>query len=464
MTHAVRVALERFADDDARAALLNASTWRDAYPSATDANSAAELLKAEYFGWMAVEWVRINGQELHEDVVAPLKGVRRVRAGNSDEKALWKERALYVQPLRAYYRLPARVPQWVLRSGVQNAHFPAVVAPDAVTTASAPQAPGPFLTVFANKPGVFIDRATRGTHGWDEVTLQYRDAFEETLALDYFEEDAAPEQLRQQLMTLDPRTSDVWRLLTARALEADGDDVFAPITIRPDELARALGLKPHPKGGMRGKDLVHCSRSLHHLERLWLTMPDTRFPDRVTRKRVLAVMERGYTRQIDGQFIPNSWTVVLGEWAKYFPKSYAPIFRSLVELPANSATNLWAKQVGTELTYLVRETADLEGDVRFVSVHALLERASLLNDVNDMRANKNFNRALERLEGTLDLLHDLGVHDGWRYVPDSAALLDRLQGKPEFYDAWLQSVIEIRVPAPLLAATQALVERTSRTR
>lgn len=462
MRRVVAAWLRRVDHRDSRADALEGAAWWEAYDAPSE-TLAAELLKAEYHGWAAVAWIEGAGERLSEDDVAPLGRAGRVRAGNSVDKALWKARVVFVRPLGAHHRLPARVPQWVLREGARAGHLPLVVAPDAAD-ARPLTPPGPYLTVLANKPGIFIDRATRSADGWNEATLQYRDAFEETLALDYFEEDAAPELLRQQLMTLDPRTSDVWRLLTARALETEGDDLFAPITIKPDELARALGLKPHPKGGMRGKDLVHCSRSLHHLERLWLTMPDAKFPDRLTRKRVLAVMERGYTRQVDGQIIPNSWTVVLGEWAKYFPKSYAPIFRSLVELPANSATNLWAKQIGTELTYLVRETADDPRSVRRVAVEALLVRAGLLRDVQDLRANKNFNRALERFEATLDLLRDLGVHEGWTYAPESAALLDRAQGKPEFFELWIGSVVEIVVPPPLLQATQELVERAGKTK
>jgi len=96
---------------------------------------------------------------------------------------------------------------------------------------------------------------------------------------------------------------------------------------------------------------------------------------------VLAVMARGRSRKVEGQSIPGSWTLVLGDWAKYFPRSFAPIFRGLVELPAN----LWAKQIGTELSYWLRETADNQTTVRFIPVGVLLTRASVMQEVLDLR-------------------------------------------------------------------------------
>lgn len=432
--------------------------WTEAF---ADAAKPAEALKGEYLGWQAAQWAVAHGSPVSADEVQALNRGQRVRAGHSPERQLWRSRIVQVRPHGLYVRLPSRVPAWVLREGTRAGHLPAILAPEEPSV-PVPSPPAPLMIALANKPSILIDRATRGASGWNDVTLLYQEG-QSDLSLNYFEENAGPEHLRQQLMTLDPRTSDVWRLLTAKALENDRDDLFAPITVKPEELARALGLKPHPKGGMRQKDLLHCTQSLFHLERLWLIMPDAKDPEEATRERVLAVMKRGRGRRVEGQVIPSSWTVVLGEWARYFPKRYAPIFRSLVELPANSATNLWAKQVGTEVTYWLRETAEDTSAVRSITVQTLLARASLLPDVLDMRQNKNLNRAIERFEATLDLLRSLGVHDGWTYDPLSTQALDRQQGRPAFFETWLASQVILQVPDVLLSALGEMTERSTPT-
>lgn len=417
----------------------------------------AEALKASYQGWLAVQWIEQHGVQVSAEEITPWKAAK-VRAGNSLEKRLWKARIIYLKPLGAYYQLPKKVWQWVLKAGAAGGHLPSVVAP--TKGGQVKVQPSPYLITLANKPSVLIDRATRGVGGWNKATLQYHETFEDGLVLNYYEESAGQEQLRQQLMTLDPRTSDIWRLLTAKALENDRNDLFSPIKVKPGELAQALGLKLHPNGSVRPKDVLRCTQSLFHLERLWLTLPDAGPHEDGTRKRVLAVMERGKARKIEGQAVPSSWTIVLGDWARYFPRSYAPLFRGLVELPANSATNLWAKQIGTELTYLIRETAEISGLARQIHVQTLLIRASLMQDTLDLREHRNQNRAIERFETALDLLIRLGIYESWAYEGDGAANLDRVQGRPEFFETWLTTRIEFRVPERFLRDVAKLLEKT----
>lgn len=438
--------------------------WSDRFKVQAADFSDPLQLKAAYQGWAAVQWVEEHGQSIDADTLAAVLEGAKVRAGNSSDKRLWRERILYVAPLNDHYRLPAKVWQWVLRAGVQAGHFPGVVAPEVLLEAASQAPAQPYLITLANKPSVLIDRATRGPTGWNGTTLQYREVFEDGLVLNYFDENTGADMLRQQLMTLDPRTSDVWRLLTAKALEHDQGDVFTPITIKPGELAQALGLKLHPNRSPRAKDLVHCTQSLFHLERLWLTMPDAGpGDDEGTRQRVLAVMTRGRSKMVDGQSIPSSWTLVLGDWAKYFPRSFAPIFRGLVELPANSAINRWAKQIGTELSYWLRETVDDQATVRYISVGMLLTRASVMHEVLDLREHRNQNRAVERFEATLELLGTLGLHEQWAYEQRSAAAMDLVQGKAEFFDTWLASLVELHVPAPFLKSIAELANAERRT-
>ena len=127
-----------------------------------------------------------------------------------------------------------------------------------------------------------------------------------------------------------------------------------------------------------------------------------------------------------------------------------------MELPANSATNLWAKQIGTELSYWLRETVDDQATVRYISVGTLLTRASVMQEVLDLREHKNQNRAVERFEATLELLGTLGLHEQWAYEQRSAAAMDLAQGKLEFFEIWLASLVELHVPAPFLKSIAEL--------
>lgn len=414
-----------------------------------------QALKAQYQGWAAVQWVLQHAQRVDPEAVASLLKGDTVRAGNSVERRLWKERILYVTPLDAHYKFPSKVWRWVLHSGVAAGHFPVVVAPGA--SPSVRPIESAHHVVLASKPSVLIDRATRGSRGWDAESLQYRESFEGGATLSYFAEDTSTDTLRQELSLLEPRTSDVWRLLTAKALEQDRDDIFREVTLKPAELARSLGLKPHPNGSVRPKDLARCAKSVAHLERLWRVLPDaTPEYEEGSRVRVLAVMARGRARMIDGVSVPDSWTIALGRWAAYFPRTFAPIFRSLVELPANTRTNVWAKQIGTELSYWFREMSDNESSMRWISVGVLLRRSSVVDVVEDFRERGNLDRVVERFESSMDLLTKLGLLERWNYEAQSASKLDFARNKAEFYETWLASVVELQVPEQVLASIAAL--------
>jgi len=139
-------------------------------------------LKVVYQGWAAVQWVEQHGQPVDSETLASVLAGVRVKAGNSRDKRLWRERILHVGSLGGYYRLPAKVWQWVLRAGTEAGHFPSVVGPDASLVQEAPPAAQPYLITLANKPSVLIDRATRGPDGWNDSTLQYREVFEDGLS------------------------------------------------------------------------------------------------------------------------------------------------------------------------------------------------------------------------------------------------------------------------------------------
>lgn len=69
---------------------------------------AFDQLKALYQGWAAVQWVEEHGERLDAETVASLLRDTRVRAGNSADKQLWRERILFASPLREHYRLPSK--------------------------------------------------------------------------------------------------------------------------------------------------------------------------------------------------------------------------------------------------------------------------------------------------------------------------------------------------------------------
>ena len=120
--------------------------------------------------------------------------------------------------------------------------------------------------------------------------------------------------------------------------------------------------------------------------------------------------------------------------------------------------NLWAKQIGTELSYWLRETAGDQTTVRYIPVGTLLTRASVMQEVLDLREHKNQNRAVERFEATLEMLGTLGLHENWAYEARSAAAMDFAQGKPEFFETWLSSLVELHVPVAFLQSIAELAQ------
>lgn len=373
---------------------------------------------------------------------------------------LWQERIVQVQvngpPL--YYRLPPRLPSWL------KGHYD--------VPSSMPK--DPHLRVLSARPYQMIDRAMRSPANWEVTQVpRYPAQPLNGLQLEYQQEGLALQDLERLIHTLDPRTGDVWRLLLAVALEEGQSGMYRTLTLDLRDLGKALGFKPHPRGGFRPQQLHEIAQALGHLERLWLTIgPDARTleqdlgqPRRAYRKlkeqknlRVLAVMGKETARELDGEVFYLHWHLALGEWAKLFEKSYARIFRSLLELPARPAKALWAKQLGTELAYLYREDRqpdpdrpDLRRKQKTITVKRFLERACLLSETEHLHAQGHHPRAVKRFEEALDLLAYHGVHQGWHYHPEDAGKIDGQTGKPGAYRVWLQSRVLIEAPSNLLS-------------
>lgn len=373
---------------------------------------------------------------------------------------LWQERIVEVRSHTGggFYRLPARLPRWL------KAHldFPTKSSRD------------PHLKVLSARPYQMIDRAMRSPANWEVTQVpRYPAQPLNGLQLEYQQEGLALQDLERLIHTLDPRTGDVWRLLLAVALEEGQSGMYRTLTLDLRDLGKALGFKPHPRGGFRPQQLHEIAQALGHLERLWLTIgPDARTleqdlgqPRRAYRKlkeqktlRVLAVMGKETARELDGEVFYLHWHLALGEWAKLFEKSYARIFRSLLELPSRPAKALWAKQLGTELAYLYREDRqpdperpDLRRKQKTITVKRFLERACLLPETENLHAQGHHPRAVKRFEEALDLLAYHGVHQGWHYHPEDAGKIDGQTGKPGAYRVWLQSRVLIEAPSDLLS-------------
>lgn len=413
-------------------------------------------VKTHYRAWQLVALAHERGERLAQRAVQAL--VEDVPPDVSAAR-LWKERVVFVRPLGAYYRLPARAGKLQLEAA---ALVGLVETPPGV--AGPPVEAGEFRFVLANTPGQEIDRATRGPHGWDAEALAYEHA---GVLITYGDEGVPIDVARAELSEMDPRTSDVWRLLVAKTLESGRDDELVPIEVQPGELALAMGFKKHHKGGMRAEDLVKCADAMTRLERLWLRvtvdvksgvvpdLPGERISALETETKVIHVIRRGAARTVDGRRIPRYWQVALGSWAKVWPRSFAPLFRSLVELPANNATAVWAKQVGAELAFLWGLRAR-DASAQRVTVRELLGNAMLLVEVDKLRARGELGVAVERFARTLDQLFEKGVHAGWAYDHADFERMTAAERTRRFFEVWMNAAVLVTPPE---AVVQALTQR-----
>lgn len=487
----------------------------DDTPIAPSALPLPKQLELEYLRWHALAWIKEHSEALSWDWLEPLLERYQVSQApqlhaqvqelaaqrylgqqhhHPDSLLLSQELERYTQSMNQYtedrnqvlwkrarilcywalpcpYKVPAKIPSWVQRNLVE-------VLPERPKTSrqlsDVWHNGHPTLPVLSNKPSLIIDRASRGPNLWQDSgnMLSYQENTEDGISLQYYRAELEHDQLRKLHAQLDLRTSDVWRLLLAKSLESGVDQVYAPITVDMRELAKAMGYKPHHKGGMKPEHLRAVNIALEHLECFWITITpraNTLEPDlgeykrkkqqleHSRQERVLAIMGKDLERTLFGQQYPMRWRIALGEWVRYFPKSYAHIFRSLVELPAKDGVNCWAKQIGTELAYLYRqdrtfltESNPQRRNLKPIRISTLLERACLLEEVQKMRLRNHHKRAIERFEQVMDLLQEHGVHHGWECDPHQVPNLEQAAGKPGYFEIWLNTIIFIHAPLELL--------------
>jgi len=328
------------------------------------------------------------------------------------------------------------------------------------------------LGMLSMQPAQTIDRAARGPDGW----LQAPDRFprfddpRSPLFVEYHLESATAEALAEGVNRLNPRTADVWRLVTARSLEAwaPGQDSPPPVWLDVRELAAAMGYKKHHKGGYRPEHLAEIARAVHDLDAFYITLPlgtQVYQPAKAGSKRraatkleavrtykVLHISAKDEIRNLFGDRYELRYSLKPGEWIALYPRTYAPLLKAIVELPAKAGINTWAKALGTELLYQYRQNAKNGPTTEKLKVCTLLAKAGHLQEATSSR---NKSRVRDYFEGALDLLKAEDVCAGWEYEPGDADNLEAKAGTRGWFDTWLECRVLITTPERITTDLQA---------
>ncbi|NJK46209.1 MAG: hypothetical protein HC933_19865 [Pleurocapsa sp. SU_196_0] len=293
--------------------------------------------------------------------------------------------------------------------------------------------PNATLNILTPSTAQSVDRAVRSSDGWsfDGDAPQFTDEINRH-TVEYVADGQTREAMHRSVLALNPRVADVWRLVTASALEAWQPGQAEPPAVWLDvlELLQAMGFEKHHKGGHRQEHVQAAAEAVAALCNLWVVTPMGAkiYPEDGAKKRrkgrvltaerrsaVLVKLEVDQIRDLFGNAYPMRWHVRAGPWIKDYPRQFAPMLKALVELQATGAVNVWCKALGTELTFLQAE--GLAGDP-VLTVHHLLERSGLLREVDRWVAARNGMRAREYLERALDQLQGMKLFRAWQYVPD----------------------------------------------
>jgi hypothetical protein len=282
-----------------------------------------------------------------------------------------------------------------------------------------------------------VDRAVRGPTTWqftDAGKPYYRDP-DNQLTVEFDSNNILQAALLEKVKALNPRVADVWRLITAHLLEGWQPDAEEPLPqwLHLSDLVEAMGYTKAKNGGYRPEHVHLVGEALASLEALWVVVPKgTRVSnfDPTTGKRkttvltatrshrVLTVSTKDGVRTFEGAEFPMRWFVRAGDWIKNFPRESATLLKALVEIAATGSTNVWAKAIGMEVSYLY---ARHQRGEQSLTVGALLERAGLMPEIEAWRASGNSGRARRYFDEALDLLESLRAIREWRYDPEDIA-------------------------------------------
>lgn len=348
-------------------------------------------------------------------------------------------------------------------------------------TQSASEAPAPTLeldlaraglSLLTMQPMQTIDRATRSPSGWllgADRLPRFNDP-RSPLFVEYQRDGATAEALAEGVNRLNPRTADVWRLITARSLEAWplGQDRPPSVWLDVRELADAMGYKKHHKGGHKPEHIAEVARAVHDLDALYINLPlgtqvyqaakagsKRRTPTKLEalrRLKVLLIRGNDEVRSLFGDSWPLRYKLEPGDWIELYPRSYAPLFKALVELPAKAGASTWAKAIGTELLFQYRQNTKNSNGVERLKVLTLLERAGRLEEATESR---NKSRMRTYFEEALDLLKAEEVCAGWEYEPEDSDRLEARAGARGWFDVWLECRVLITTPDSITNELQA---------
>jgi hypothetical protein len=324
-----------------------------------------------------------------------------------------------------------------------------------------------YIPTLSGQAMQTVDRAVRGPSGWhypEDDAPTFLDPTNEHTVM-YQEEGYTLEALRRDVMALNPRTADVWRLVTAKSLERWQEGQIEPPAVWVDvrELLEAMGYKKAKRGGFKQEHVEGAAKALVDLERLYLVIPKGAKeypvdPKSRTRKAVMLEHERSYRvlsvvakdelRDLFGTRYPMRWQVRPGEWIKGYPRQFAPLLAAIVELSAQGTVNVWAKALGTELTYQYRQDRNRNAE-KVLTVRRLLQRAVLLPEVEEWTKQRNARRAREYFDEAMDTLKNLGVCERWEYNAEDFDTIERA-GSKRWLERWLEARVVITAPKWLL--------------
>jgi hypothetical protein len=306
-----------------------------------------------------------------------------------------------------------------------------------------------------------VDRAVRSPESWqlpDGGPPRFVDP-DNHHTVEIENADMTREALWDTVKTLNPRTADVWRLLTAHALEAWSEGLSEPPPVWLDvrQLLEAMGYQQFKNGGWKPEYVHAAARALKTIEDMWVIAQagsevyDTHPVTKRRRKSVLQARRRHRVvtisavdemRDLFGESYPLRWQIKPGPWILEYPREIAVILKALVKTPAQGAVQIWAKALGMELSFVYSKRA--RGVAR-LQVRRLLERAGLIAQVEEWAGQRNNARAKSYFESALDMLEQLGVCQSWQYDAEDFAALERAP-RPQKFEAWLASHVLVLEP------------------
>ncbi|WP_189065978.1 hypothetical protein [Deinococcus seoulensis] len=426
-----------------------------------------------------LSWTAVNLPERTSIEISSLASTLLKEMFLSDRIALPAHHHLPVQ-------LPERIPLWAWQDGLRTMipywwELKESSESGREQHDEATDYPAHLRRMLSAPPYALIDRASRDGRNWkynplEEVFPYFEDGRTAGIRLTYEtlnfrgqDVQVAAKAAVEQVNRLDDRTADVWRVILWKAAEkgVGNTNVYTRIHIDTREVAQLLGYKKHHKGGMKPEHLLEVHNALEHLERMKIYLtPDVKGTleqdagqtkgkrkskqlVKAREEKVISVMAREIDRNLLGQECHMVWELALGDWARFFPRSYSPMFKALVELPNRSGVHRWAKRIGTELVLLYRQ--DARGPaVKRLKWSTILDRAGLMREIEELRRSPNRSRITKYAEGAMDALKEIGVVQDWRIDPDALARINDGLGKPGNFETWLDAMVEITAPQEVL--------------